>query len=165
MSYLNLGHFPLISAFLIILSACDVNITQTPPTGPVTSTKVPADTGIITPPQSCPVLVPSDGTSSEWTCTSNCTQIPFTTALFGWSQMENFATHFTYGITELTATYPDGHQIKYALSETQNHDAILNGNLELTILGDPTPPTIYPASLDCDQITINDAVFTYVPTH
>lgn len=154
-------------ALLVLLVACDpqINITAPQSPQPVNQAPLPSTTPISnvvapTPTKSCPVAVPLYPSEAVWTCTNNCTQVPFASL---WLQLTKPNSSSPYGLVQAELILPNGMLEETALiNNDRNHDLIVNGQLALTETEtQPRTNTTYSASLDCDELTINGATFTY----
>lgn len=160
---------------LTLLCACEPvvnntnNVSQPAPTPAAPVTAVVKTTDPV-PPKSCPVVVPellagqgTHGDMTQWGCTSNCTVILFDT-------IRIYLKHTAGGNGQVMADelFPSGPSQKtfaIDIGIDRAHSIIdpSSGELRLTRsdFGFAATTEDYPASLDCDQLTIDGAVFTY----
>lgn len=157
-----------ILALLVLTAACDpqINITAPQSPQPAVQTPTPVTTPVLSisapaPAKSCPVAVPLSPSTAVWTCTNDCTQVPF--SIF-YDSVSLPSSKETYGMVTASVLSPNvtSSGIVYLVNNDKNHNLIINGQLMLVNAQvSPSITTNYAASLDCDELTINGAIFTY----
>lgn len=155
----------------ILIAACEpaavtTNITQNnAPAAPIAKTADPTPTTdpvVVQPVKGCANLVPNRtaglghlGNASYWECTNNCTLVPFYGISFFLEASTYTAIDNTQAMTWTAVSglpnFYDEHE--YNVASDQAHSPFLGGLLRLN--------TNYPASFNCDEITIAGAIFTF----